>query len=150
MDRTFICKTPTFFVAIIGIGPSFVMTFIAVQSKTLTDVKHAYYLRKKIHLFIMTGGTVLLLTGLMMGGINPVLFKQAWYVISLCLYVFTLLAGPLLLSPSLKPIKRLLEESEGEELPAEYEKYAKRLFFFERVTNLIILAIITLMITKPS
>lgn len=137
------------FAAIIGIGPGFIMTFIARKSKTIDDIKHAFYLRKKIHIFIMTGGTVLLLTGLMMGWIHPVLFKQGWYVLSLTLYLLTLLAGPLILSPSLKPIKRLLEEAKGSQVPSEYMVYAKRLFLIERITNLIIIIIIALMVIKP-
>lgn len=137
------------FAAILGIGPGFIMTFIANHSRTLSELKHAYYLRKKIHLFIMIGGTTLLLTGLLMGLLNPSLFKQGWYLVSLTLYLTTLVLGPLLLSPSLKPIKKLLEEHEGEKIPANYNIHAKKLFLYERITNLIILTIIALMITKP-
>lgn len=137
------------FSAIIGIGPGFTLTFIAVKSNTMSELRHAYYLRNRIHLFIAVGGTLLLVTGLLMGLMNPALFMQGWYVVSLLLYFVTLAAGPMVLAPCLKPIKALLANEQGEEVPAEYHAYAKRLFRYERITNFIIIIIITLMITKP-
>lgn len=135
--------------AIIGMGPSFIMTFIVKRSQTITELRHAFYLRSKIHLFIMVGGTLLLITGLWMGYLNPVLFQHGWYVISILLYGITLAAGPILLGPSLKPIKELLANYQGEDIPETYNELAKRLYFFENITNILILTIIVLMILKP-
>ncbi len=137
------------FSAIIGIGPGFIMTFIAEKSDTMSQLRHAYYLRNRIHIFIMVGGTLLLITGIWMGFINPSLFAQGWYVISLVLYMITLAVGPMILAPCVKPIKDLLANIEGEEVPKEYHQYAKRLFFYERITNIILIIIIVLMVTKP-
>jgi hypothetical protein len=53
------------------------------------------------------------------------------------------------LSPRSKPIKALLKETEGEEIPDSYFTLSKKLFFYERMENTIFLIIIVLMILKP-
>lgn len=137
------------FSAILGLGPGFVMIYVVTKAKTMTELKHAYVIRNRIHIFVMVGGTLLLLTGLMMGVLRPFLFLQGWFVLSLLLFLFALLAGPVVLSPRSKPIKELLRTHQGEEIPQEYYKLTNKLFFFERLTNVIFLIIIALMILKP-
>lgn len=137
------------FSAILGLGPGFVMIYIVTRATTMTELRHAYIIRNRIHIFVMIGGTLLLLTGLMMGVLRPYLFQQYWFLISLLLFLIALAVGPIVLSPKSKPIKVLLEEHDGQEIPEAYEKMAKKLFFYERLTNVIFLIIIFLMITKP-
>ncbi|WP_026908653.1 DUF2269 family protein [Paucisalibacillus globulus] len=137
------------FSAILGMGPGFMMILVVSKTSNLTELRHSYVIRNRLHIFTMVGGTLLLLSGLLMGAINPYLFQQGWYVTSLVLFLIALAFGPLLLSPRSKPIKRLLKEAEGEEIPAEYEEMAKKLFFVERLENAIFLIVIVLMIVKP-
>lgn len=137
------------FSAILGLGPGFVMIYIVTNAKTLPQLKHAYEIRRRIHLFVMVGGTLLLVTGLWMGYLNRALFQQTWYIASFILYMAALGAGPFILSPKSKPIKEILAHAEGEEIPANYEPLAKDLFFYERITNVLFLIIIVLMILKP-
>jgi len=137
------------FSAILGLGPGFVMIYIVTNAKTLPELKHAYVIRKRIHVFVMIGGTLLLVTGLWMGYLNPYLFKQTWYIVSFLLYMAALGAGPFILSPKTKPIKKMLAEADGEEIPEAYEALANKLFFYERATNVLFLIIIVLMVTKP-
>ncbi|HLR79753.1 MAG TPA: DUF2269 family protein [Bacillota bacterium] len=137
------------FSAILGMGPGFVMIYFVTKANTLTELKHAYVIRNRIHVFVMVGGTLLLITGLWMGFLNTELFKTGWYVVSLILYLIALALGPLILSPKSKPIKQLLKETEGEDIPPEYGPLAKEQFFYERMTNVIFLIVIALMIVKP-
>lgn len=97
----------------------------------------------------MVGGSTLLLTGLIMGAINHYLFYLGWYVISLALFLVALGFGPVVLSPRTKPIKKLLKEHKGEEIPKEYYEFAKNLFFYERMENVLFIIIIGFMIWKP-
>ena len=85
-----------------------------------------------------------------MGFLNRYLLSQEWYVISLSLFLIALAFGPLLLSPKSKPIKKLLQEHKSDIIPDEYYRLAKKLFFYERIENLIFIAIIILMILKPN
>ncbi|HRQ50610.1 MAG TPA: DUF2269 family protein, partial [Agriterribacter sp.] len=62
------------FSAILGLGPGFVMIYIVTRAKTMTELRHAYFIRNRIHRFVMIGGTLLLLSGLTMGYVRPYLF----------------------------------------------------------------------------
>jgi uncharacterized membrane protein len=137
------------FSAIIGLGPGFVMIYIVTRAKTMTELRHAYLIRNRIHIFVMVGGTLLLITGVWMGFLKPYLFQQVWYMVSLFLFLVALGAGPVVLSPRSKPIKRILKEQSGEKIPQAYYRYADKLFFYERITNVIFMIIIALMILKP-
>jgi uncharacterized membrane protein len=137
------------FSAIMGMGPGFILTTVVKSGKTMTELKHAYAIRNKLHIFVMIGGTLLLITGLTMGSINQYLFHMGWYVTSLILFLISLSLGPLALSPRSKPIKALLNSHQGEEIPPEYYPLAKRLFRCEYLENFIFIIIICLMILKP-
>lgn len=137
------------FSAILGMGPGFMMTLIVSKSSNLIELRHAYTIRNRLHTITMIGGTLLLVSGLLMGAINQYLFQQGWYIISLILFLIALAIGPLLLSPRSKPIKELLKNATGDKIPEEYEGLAKKLFFVERIENMIFLIIIAFMILKP-
>lgn len=64
-------------------------------------------------------------------------------------FLLALASGPTVLVSSSKPIKALLKEHKGEDIPAEYFILSKRLFFYEHLINTLFLIIIALMITKP-
>lgn len=135
--------------AILGLGPGFVMIYIVTRATNMTELRHAYLIRNRLHIFVMVGGTLLLLTGLTMGFLRPYLLHLGWYLTSLSLFLVALGFGPLVLSPRSKPIKKLLREHQGETIPPEYYVLAKRLFLFERIENVLFLIIIALMILKP-
>ncbi|WP_099156587.1 DUF2269 family protein [Virgibacillus ndiopensis] len=137
------------FSAILGMGPGFVMIYIVTKATTMTELRHAYAIRNRLHIFVMVGGTLLLITGLWMGALNPILFRAGWYVTSLTLFLIALGFGPIVLSPRSKPIKKLLKNYAGDDIPKEYYIFAKKLFFYERIENVIFLVVIALMITKP-
>ncbi|MCM3569692.1 DUF2269 family protein [Neobacillus mesonae] len=137
------------FSAIIGMGPGFILTTVVKSGDTMSELRHSYAIRHKLHIYVMIGGVLLLITGLLMGTLNTALFHMGWYVTSLILYLVALAMGPLALSPRSKPIKTLLENHKGEEIPYEYKRLAKQLFLTEHIENGIFLIIIALMITKP-
>lgn len=137
------------FSAILGMGPGFILTRIAKPADTMTQVRHSFVIRRDLHILVMIGGTLLLITGLLMGMLNPYLFHMGWYITSLLLFLIGLAMGPFVLSPRSKPIKELLVSYEGEEIPEEYKRLSKELFRYENLENIIFLIIIALMILKP-
>lgn len=137
------------FSAIIGMGPGFILTTVVKSGNTMTELRHSYAIRHKLHIFVMIGGTLLLISGLLMGFLNPSLFKMGWYVTSLILFLAALAIGPLVLSPRSRPVKVLLASHQGEEIPEEYYELSKVLFRYEHLENVIFIIIITLMILKP-
>lgn len=137
------------FSAIVGLGPGFILTFLVNRAKTIGEARHGFMLRNRIHPIVSTGGFLLLVTGLLMGIINRALWTEWWYIISLSLYLISLLAGPLFLIRFIKPIKKIIAQYDGDELPEQYYENAKILFISEHILNIVFLIIITLMITKP-
>lgn len=137
------------FSAILGMGPGFVLIRVVKSAKTMTELRHAYAIRHTLHIFTMIGGTLLLLSGLSMGFINPFLFRMGWYVTSLTLFLIALAMGPFVLAPRSKPIKELLKSHTGDDIPEEYYRLSKILFKYENIENIIFLVIISLMILKP-
>lgn len=137
------------FSAILGLGPGFVMIYVVTKASTMTELRHAYYIRNRIHIFVMIGGSLLLITGLWMGLLNTYLFQQGWYWLSLALYFITLAAGPIVLKPISTPIKSLIANHRGEDIPKVYYTMSKKLFTYERILNTIFIIIIALMILKP-
>lgn len=135
--------------AILGLGPGFIMIYIVTQAKNLTELRHAYLIRNRLHIFVMIGGSLLLVTGLTMGWLNPYLFTQGWYITSLTLFMIALGFGPLLLSPRAKPIRNLLNNADNDEIPPEYYALSRKLFLYERIENVIFIIIIGLMVLKP-
>lgn len=135
--------------AILGLGPGFIMIYIVTKTKTMTELRHAYLIRNRLHVFVMVGGMLLLLTGLAMGTINPHLFHAGWYVTALTLFFIALGFGPVVLLPRAKPIKALLKSHTDNKIPEEYYRLARKLFFYERIENGIFFIIIVLMVLKP-
>src|SRR5699024_12259833 len=85
------------FSAILGLGPGFVMIYIVTRATTMTELRRAYTIRNRIHIFVMIGGNLLLLTGLMMGIIRQYLFQQYWLLINQLLFLIMLAVGPIVL-----------------------------------------------------
>ncbi|WP_099361028.1 DUF2269 family protein [Fredinandcohnia onubensis] len=137
------------FSAILGMGPGFILTTVVKSGDTMTELRHSYAIRHRLHIFVMVGGILLLVSGLLMGAINPYLFTMGWYVTSLLLFLVALAMGPFALTPKSKPVKALLESHQGEDIPAEYYPLAKALFRVEHIENTVFLIIIALMILKP-
>ncbi|WP_349305455.1 DUF2269 family protein [Bacillus sp. FJAT-50079] len=135
--------------AILGMGPGFILSLIAKSAKTMTELRNAYVIKNRLHLFVMIGGLLLITTGLLMGAINPILFRMGWYVVSLLLFLIGLAMGPLLFAPLSKPIKELLKTHQGDEIPDQYFRLSKKLDLYENIGNGIFLVIIILMILKP-
>jgi uncharacterized membrane protein len=137
------------FSAIVGMGPGLFMILPVKRAQMMTELRYGYVIRDRLHWFVMIGGTLLLVTGLLIGLLQPFLFSQGWFLLSLLLFLVALAFGPFVLSPRSKPIKKLLNEYEKEEIPDEYDQLAAKLFFYERIINSLFLIIIVLMITKP-
>ncbi|QQK74749.1 DUF2269 domain-containing protein [Salicibibacter cibarius] len=137
------------FSAIAGMGPGFAMTFMTRGARTMAELNHAFRLRHRLHRFVMIGGILLLITGIWMGALQPALFQQGWYITSLVLFLVALAFGPLVLAPRSKPVKAMLNEHKGDDIPESYYAHSRTLFFFEHVLNSLFLIIIVLMILKP-
>lgn len=137
------------FSAILGLGPGFVLIQVVKSANTLTELRHAYAIRRRLHVFVMVGGTLLIVTGLLMGWVHPYLFHKGWYVLSLILFFIALAMGPLVMAPKSRSLKALLASHEGHDIPDSYKRLERDLFLYERIESFLFLIIIALMILKP-
>lgn len=137
------------FSAIMGMGPGFILNSMPKTAKTMSELRYAYKLKNRVHIFVMVGGTLLLVTGLLMGFINPYLFSTKWYWLSLGIYLAALAMGPFVLKPISKPIKEMLKQHSGEEIPANVVLQQRKLTRYEHLINLLFIIVIALMILKP-
>ncbi|MFC4401929.1 DUF2269 family protein [Gracilibacillus xinjiangensis] len=137
------------FSAIVGIGPGFILTTIVKSSHTIDEIRYAFALKKKIHHFAMIGGTLVLITGLLMGILRPYLFQQGWYITSMIVFFTALGLGPTLLKKYSKPIKQMLEDQTLSKVPDNYETNVQKLLKVEYVENSLLIIVILLMISKP-
>lgn len=135
--------------AILGMGPGFILSLITKSAKTMDELRNAYNIKHHVHIFVMTGGILLIVTGLLMGMLNPGLFRMGWYIVSLILFLIGLAMGPLVLAPLSKPIKALMQSHKGNDIPSEYYLLSKKLVRYENIGSLVFLIIIVLMILKP-
>lgn len=135
--------------AILGLGPGFILIQVVKSAHNMTELKHAYQVRRRLHTFVMIGGTSLIITGLIMGMIHPYLFRMGWYVTSIILFMVALLMGPLVMSPKSKTLKHVIDTHNGENIPPTYKQVEKKLFIYERISSLLFLIIIVLMVLKP-
>src|SRR5699024_11301619 len=111
------------------------LTYMCVKHENMTDLLHGYKIQIHNHFFFTLGGTLLFITCILLGILNPILFTQGWYLLSFVLYLIALAASPLLLRKEAKPINEFLVEYEGEEIPPLYYVLSKRLYLYEHITN---------------
>ena len=137
------------FSAILGMGPGFALIPVIKTAKNMNELRHSFYVKNRLHIFIMVGGTLLLLSGISMGLIHPYLFHMGWYVTSLVLFLISLGIGPLVLAPKTKPMKMRITEYQGKDIPEDVQAQLKVMYRYESFLNLLFLIIIALMITKP-
>ncbi|GAE93340.1 hypothetical protein JCM21714_2415 [Gracilibacillus boraciitolerans JCM 21714] len=137
------------FSAIVGIGPGFILTTIVKSAKTMPEIRQAFAMKRNIHIFVMIGGILVLITGVCMGLLQPMLFQQGWYITSMILYFIALSLGPTFLKKYSSPIKEMIRDEEKVQVPAGYQEHIQKLLRVEYLENTLLLIVIFLMITKP-
>ncbi|GAB2540409.1 DUF2269 family protein [Gracilibacillus alcaliphilus] len=135
--------------AIIGIGPGFILTTLVKTAQTMDQVRYVFAIKYRLHRFVRTGGILLLATGLLLGAVNPFLFQQGWFLLSLFLYLIVLILGVTLLKTYTRPIRQMIADLNIKEIPSSYYHARNKLLRTEYIVNLLIIVIILLMITKP-
>lgn len=135
--------------AIIGVGAAFAFPIIMSAFKNLSQLKFTLGIMKKLDLLPKVGGLILLITGLIMGFMNPTYFTNVWFTGSLVLYIIieTLMIG--IVDRKLKPVVPIVMNAEGEEIPNEFEDFSKATAPIQMTVHGLALIIIILMTVKP-
>jgi hypothetical protein len=135
--------------AVCGLGATFALPTLMKLPKTVTQAKFAFHVNKKIEKIAKIGSIMLLATGLLMGWVNPELFKEIWFDASIVIYV---LVQPIVAGVLPKKMKRqmdILENTSTEQLPEEYLKISKALKPYDIIMNTAAILLLFLMTIKP-
>ncbi|WP_260471962.1 DUF2269 domain-containing protein [Bacillus sp. HMF5848] len=135
--------------AVAGLGASFAMPIIANYPKTVSQIKFAMEINKNVEKTVKIGSISLLLTGLILGLINPALFTQGWYIASLLIYVAVQPITAVILPKKMKQMGQLIANHSSEEIPDEFIKIQKTTAPYNMILHSSAIILIILMSIKP-
>ena len=135
--------------AILGVGPIFLFNLILKKAKTAEQLRYAHRIVNRLNRNANASFGLILLSGLMMGWLNPYLFRMEWYIASLILFLASAVYAVTAVEPVLKQMNRIAEQTDGSEIPQEYIALFKKKQFRDRTANIMAVIIILLMVIKP-
>lgn len=136
--------------AIMGLGATFGFPIIAKSAKTVSQAKHTLELLKKLEILPKIGSVTLLVTGIILGIMNPSLFGTGWYLISIALYLAAQVIVIGLLPRKMAEQADILRNYTGDELlPAPYIAIGKQAGKLEGITHALAFLLILFMYFKP-
>ncbi|MFD0869919.1 Predicted integral membrane protein [Chlamydia abortus] len=136
--------------AILGVGPVFLLNMILRKAKTAEQLRYAHRIVSRLNRNANASFGLILLSGLSMGWINPWLFRLEWYIASLVLFFVSGVYAITAVEPILKQMNRIAGQTEDSDIPREHAALLQKKQVRDRVANLIAIAIILLMIVKPT
>ncbi|MGN7383034.1 DUF2269 family protein [Paenibacillus sp. SAFN-117] len=113
------------------------------------ELKYAHQGVEKLNKAATIGWIALLLTGLLMGWINPSLFQMLWFDTSIALFVVFSLYSEMVIGPKMKTMHEMIRTCESEEIPQQYKILSSKLTPYDWFCKLLVVAIIILMALKP-
>ncbi len=135
--------------AVIGLGSAFALPIIMNRAKTVSQAKFSMTIFSGVEKLAKIGSITLLLTGIILGIINPSLFKEFWYIASLVIYIAVqpIVAG--ILPKKMSAQNAILDETTDDELPASYLAISKQMIPYNNATHIATVILILLMTIKP-
>lgn len=136
--------------AILGVGPVFLFNMILKRAKTMVQLQYAHQIVEKLNRNANFSFGVILISGLLMGWMNPYLFEAEWYIASLVLFIISGMYAIFAVEPILKKLQGIASnQTVPNEISLEYKTLFQRKQARDLVANLIAVAIILLMVIKP-
>jgi hypothetical protein len=136
--------------AVIGMGPAFVLPIVSRQFRTPgSDTRPFMGVMKRIGILPSIGLPLQILSGFMMGGMNPRFWESYWLRIAFLLVVALLVLGAAVMAPLGKKMGLLLSELDQEVGRTRFAALARRLNIWHIVQASVVAVILLLMITKP-
>ncbi|OIU70374.1 DUF2269 family protein [Rossellomorea aquimaris] len=135
--------------AVAGLGASFAMPVVMKTPETAHQAKFSLDLSKNIENFAKVGSIVLLITGLVMGFMNPYLFKTGWYIGSIAIYIGVQFIVAGIMPKKVKQMAEIIHAHKGEDVPAAYGKINAELKPYNIIIHSAAIILIILMSIKP-
>ncbi|MFC6233440.1 DUF2269 family protein [Paenibacillus allorhizosphaerae] len=137
------------FAAILGAGPLLLSNVILKRTKDLSELKYAHQGVEKLNKTATIGWIVLLPTGILMGWINPSLFRMFWFDTSIALFVVFTIYSEMVIGPKMKTMHEMIRTCESKDIPQQYKILSDKLIPYDWFGKLLVVAIIILMVLKP-
>lgn len=135
--------------AVCGLGAVFANPSIMKRGTTVASAKQAIDTANEVEKYAKVGSITLLLTGLMLGGLDTSLFTQAWYITSLALYLAVQPIVAYMIPKRVGKLSEMLEKQETDELPSEFIPLAIQIGKLDNIARLSVFVLIILMTLKP-
>ncbi|WP_313996626.1 DUF2269 family protein [uncultured Paenibacillus sp.] len=138
--------------AIIGVGPTFFGHVLVRKNQSVGDLKQSLKLSKMLEFFPKIGGSIAVLTGLLLVILYDYTFSSFWIYASLILYVLIQVVVIGIVAPQTKKLNAWSSQtslSDSEALPAETASILKKSETFYTVASAMGVLLFALMILKP-
>ncbi|WP_240675799.1 DUF2269 family protein [Ammoniphilus sp. CFH 90114] len=135
--------------AVCGLGAVFANPSIMKRGTTVNKAKQALETAKDVEKFAKIGSIALLLTGLLLGLLNPSLFTEGWYIAALILYLAVQPIVAYMIPKKAENLYVLLEKQDSDTLPAEFMPIAMQIAKLDNIARASVFILILLMSLKP-
>jgi len=138
--------------AIVGIGPTYFLHVLYRRRQSVGEMKQSLRLGNVLELFPKTGGTLSVLSGIVLVVLSPARFLELWIVGSLLLYALIQLIVFAIVAPRQKRIRSMLDQPglrDKEMLPGTIQAVAANINGWLYVVSALGILLFIFMIWKP-
>ncbi|MBS2967908.1 DUF2269 family protein [Metabacillus sp. KIGAM252] len=135
--------------AVCGLGATFALPILMNRPKTAAQAHFAIHVNAGIEKLAKIGSITLLVTGIVLGILNPVLFTKIWFIASLIIYVAVQPIAAGILPKRIAEQKAILESHSGEDLPESYHQIGNSMAPYNGFLHSAAIILIALMVLKP-
>ena len=138
--------------AIVGVGPAFFLHVLLRKQQTVGELRVSMKLSKVLELFPKIGGSIAVLSGLLLVAINDWAFSEFWIWGSIAIYVLIQIVVIGLVGPRVKKIGKWLNDYRGSSdaiIPQEQQAWLIRANNLMYVASFFGLVLFTFMVLKP-
>ncbi|WP_134701233.1 DUF2269 family protein [Ammoniphilus sp. YIM 78166] len=135
--------------AICGLGAVFANPSIMKRGTTVSKAKQALETAKDVEKYAKIGSIALLITGLLLGVLNPSLFTEGWYITALVLYIAVQPIVAYMIPKRAENLYIMLEKQESDTLPDEFMPVAMQIAKLDNIARASVFILILLMSLKP-
>ena len=135
--------------AIAFIGSASLIPAMRRLAKTASQLRFVFDITGKLSWLPKIGGAAVIATGIGLMFITGMGLSQMWLNVSILLSLLLVVAIGAFIEPRLKKVTKLVAESHGDEVPAEFFLAMKKIALLESAAQLLMIAVIVLMVIKP-
>ncbi|WP_102346209.1 DUF2269 family protein [Bacillus sp. Marseille-P3661] len=135
--------------AVCGLGAVFANPSIMKRGTNVEKAKQALETAKDVEKYAKIGSITLLVTGLILGAINPSLFTQAWYITALVIYLAVQPIVAYMIPKRAEKLYLMLQNQDSNELPSDFMPIAMQIGKLDNIARVSVLILIILMSLKP-